>query len=103
MPTDTLRQRIITLNGVQYNLATSTACGPSGNQACDPRGIGISPTIKKLWGMMPEGRDPTVAGADGVNTIGLRTNIAAPLNDYSVAFRMDNTFTEKIKFFGHYL
>src|SRR6202045_3252776 len=33
MPTDTLRQGIITLNGVQYNLATSTACGPSGNQA----------------------------------------------------------------------
>jgi len=103
MPTDTLRQGIITLNGVPYNLATSNACGLGGNQACDPRGIGISPTIKKLWGMMPEGSDPTVTGVDGVNTIGLRTNIAAPLKDDSVAFRLDHNFTEKIKFFGHYL
>src|SRR5438309_8801746 len=103
MPTDSLRQGIITLNGVQYNLATSAACGASGNQACDPRGIGISPTIKQLWGMMPEGRDPTVTGADGVNTIGLRTNVAAPLKDDSVAFRLDHNFTEKLKFFGHYL
>src|SRR6266404_1115943 len=103
MPTDTLRQGIITLNGVPYDLATSTACGPSGNQACDPRGIGISPTIKQLWGMMPKGSDPTVTGVDGVNTIGLRTNIAAPLKDDSVAFRLDHNFTEKINFFGHYL
>jgi hypothetical protein len=103
MPTDSLRQGIITLSGVQYNLATSTACGASGNQACDPRGIGISPTIKQLWGMMPEGHDPTVTGADGVNTIGLRTNVAAPLKDDSVAFRLDHNFTEKVKFFGHYL
>ncbi len=103
MPTDSLRQGIITLSGVQYNLATSAACGANGNQACDPRGIGISPTIKQLWGMMPEGRDPTVTGADGVNTIGLRTNVAAPLKDDSVAFRLDHNFTEKLKFFGHYL
>ena len=103
MPTDTLRQGIITLNGVQYNLATSNACGASGTLACDPRGIGISPTIKQLWGMMPEGTDPTVTGADGVNTIGLRTNIAAPLKDDSVGFRLDHNFTEKVKFFGHYL
>src|SRR5437763_2069618 len=33
MPTDSLRQGIITLSGVQYNLATSAACGASGNQA----------------------------------------------------------------------
>src|ERR1051326_7450475 len=103
MPSDTLRQGIITLNGVQYNLATSKACGPSGNLACDPRGIGISPTIQQLWGMMPAGNDPTVTGADGVNTIGLRTNIAAPLKDDSVAFRLDHNFTDKVKFFGHYL
>jgi len=53
VPTDTLKQGILTFNAVQYNLATSTACGPSGNLACDPRGIGISPTIQKLWSMMP--------------------------------------------------
>lgn len=103
MPSDTLRQGIITVGGKQYNLATSNACGPAGNQPCDPRGIGISPTIKDLWGMMPQGTDPTVTGADGVNTIGLRTSVPALLKDDSVAFRLDHNFTDKIKFFGHYL
>jgi hypothetical protein len=103
MPSDTLRQGIITVGGVKYNLATSNACGASGNLPCDPRGIGISPTIKDLWGMMPKGNDPTVLGADGVNTIGLRTSIPALLKDDSVAFRLDHNFTDKVKFFGHYL
>jgi len=103
MPSDTLRQGIITVGGVQYNLATAAACGAGGNLPCDPRGIGISPIIKQLWGRMPKGNDPTVTGADGANTIGLRTSIPALLKDDSVAFRLDHNFTDKIKFFGHYL
>ena len=103
MPSDTLRQGIITVGGLQYNLATAAACGAGGNLPCDPRGIGISPIIKQLWGRMPKGNDPTVTGADGVNTIGLRTSIPALLKDDSVAFRLDHNFTDKIKFFGHYL
>jgi hypothetical protein len=109
VPTDTLKQGILTFNGVQYNLATSTACGSSGGLACDPRGIGISPTIQKLWGMMPTGNDINVGdsklvnGAVVGNTIGLLTNVAEPLKDDNVNFRLDHNFTDKVKFFGRYM
>jgi hypothetical protein len=101
VPTDSLKQGILTFGGVQYNLATSTACGPSGGLACDPRGIGISPTIKQLWGMMPKGNDPNLG--DGVNTIGLLTSVAEPLKDDNLNFRLDHNFTDKVKFFGRYM
>jgi hypothetical protein len=109
VPTDTLKQGILTFNGVQYNLATSTACGPSGGLACDPRGIGISPTIAKLWSMMPKGNDVNLGDSklvNGVvvgNTIGLLTNVAEPLKDDNVNFRLDHNFTDKVKFFGRYM
>jgi hypothetical protein len=101
VPTQSLRNGILTFNGVQYNLATSTACGASGNLPCDPRGIGISPTVKQLWSMMPLGNDPNVG--DGFNTEGYRTNVPEPLKDDFVNFRLDHSFTDKVKFFGRYL
>jgi len=101
VPTTTLRNGILVFNGVQYNLATSTACGPGGGLRCDPRGLGISPTIQQLWNMMPVGNDPNVG--DGSNTIGFRTSVAEPLKDDFVNFRLDHNFTDKIKFFGRYM
>jgi hypothetical protein len=101
VPTDTLRNGILTFNNVQYNLATSTACGPGGNLPCDPRGIGISPTVQQLWNMMPQPNDPNVG--DGFNTEGFRTNVPEALKDDFVNFRLDHNFTQKIKFFGRYM
>ncbi|PYT78863.1 MAG: hypothetical protein DMG40_18585 [Acidobacteria bacterium] len=101
VPTSTLRNGILTFGGVQYNLATSMACGASGNLPCDPRGIGISPTVQQLWNMMPTGNDPNVG--DHVNTEGFRTNVAEPLKDDFVNFRLDHNFTDKVRFFGRYL
>jgi Carboxypeptidase regulatory-like domain len=101
VPTDSLKAGNLIFNGTSYNLATSTACGSSGDQPCDPRGIGISPTIAQLWNMMPEGNDPSLG--DGVNTIGLRANVAEPLKDDNVNFRLDHNFTQKVHFFGRYL
>jgi hypothetical protein len=101
VPTSTLRNGILVFNGVQYNLATSTACGPTGGLPCDPRGIGISPTIQKLWNMMPAGNDTNVG--DGFNTMGFRTSVAEPLKDDFVNFRLDHNFTDKVKFFGRYM
>jgi hypothetical protein len=101
VPTQSLRNGILTFNGVAYNLATSTACGASGNLPCDPRGIGISPTVQKLWNMMPIGNDPNVG--DGFNTEGYRTSVPEPLKDDFVNFRLDHNFTDKVKFFGRYL
>src|SRR6266849_2651156 len=86
VPTDSLKAGNLIVNGQIYNLATSSACGPGGNLSCDPRGIGISPTIAQLWNMMPKGNDPSLG--DGVNTIGLRANVAEPLKDDNVNFRL---------------
>src|SRR5712672_50706 len=101
VPTDSLKAGNLIVNGQIYNLATSTACGPGGNLSCDPRGIGISPTIAQLWNMMPKGNDPSLG--DGVNTIGLRANVAEPLKDDNVNFRLDHNFTQKVHFFGRYM
>ena len=101
VPTQSLRNGILTFNGVQYNLASSTLCGAGGNQACDPRGIGISPTVQQLWNMMPMGNDPNVG--DGFNTEGYRTSVSEGLKDDFVNFRLDHNFTDKLKFFGRYL
>src|SRR5882762_6885186 len=109
VPTDTLRNGILTFNDVQYNLGSSTACGPSGGLRCDPRGVGISPTIQQLWNMMPAGNDPNVGDSKIVgttvvgNTIGFRTSVAEPLKDDTVNFRLDHNFTDKVKFFGRYM
>ena len=89
-----------------YNLATATNCGADANGQplnlpCDPRGLGISPTIAQLWGMMPKGTDTTIG--DGANTLGDRLNLAAPLKTDFVSFRLDHRFTDKVQFFGRYL
>lgn len=90
-----------------YNFATATNCGGGGNQACDPRGIGISPTIQQLWNLMPPGNDPNATGpgfsADGVNTLGFRTTVPAPLKEDFVTFKLDHNFTDKVHFFGRYI
>jgi hypothetical protein len=108
VPTDSLRSGILEFkdaSGVlrQYNLATAMNCGPNGNLACDPRGIGISPTLQALYKLNPEGNDSTVAGADGNNTNGLRTSVTTPIKQDYVTFRLDHNFTEKMHFFGRYL
>ncbi|HEY2547091.1 MAG TPA: carboxypeptidase-like regulatory domain-containing protein [Candidatus Acidoferrum sp.] len=101
VPRQSLRDGILTFNGVQYNLATSMACGSNGNLPCDPRGIGISPAVQQLWNMLPIGNDPNVG--DGSNTEGLRTSVPENLKDDFVNVRLDHNFTDKVKFFGRYL
>jgi hypothetical protein len=95
LPSALLRQGILQFkdaagNVNQYNL-----------KSLDPRGIGISPTIAKLWGMMPQGTDPSIG--DGLNTLGVHLNLAAPLKTDFVTFRLDHKFTDKIQFFGRYI
>jgi len=108
VPTDSLRNGILQFtdaSGVlrQYDLASSTQCGPNGNLACDPRGLGISPTVQALYNLNPTGNDPTVAGADVNNTDGLRTSVTTPIKQDFVTFRLDHNFTDKLHFFGRYI
>jgi hypothetical protein len=102
VPSPSLKQGILTFNGVPYDLKTSTACGSGGNLACDPRGLGISPTVQALWNLMPGGNDNTVPGADGVNILGLRGTVPAPQKNDAVSFKLDHAFTSKVHFFGRY-
>ncbi|HKW62959.1 MAG TPA: carboxypeptidase-like regulatory domain-containing protein [Candidatus Acidoferrum sp.] len=90
-----------------YNLATAANCGSDSqgqplNQACDPRGLGISPTVQALWNLMPTGNDNTVPGADGLNILGFRGTVPASLKSDGVGVKLDHNFTDKVHFFGRY-
>jgi len=105
VPTDTLKQGILRFkdaNGVteSFNLATASVCGASGNSACDPRGIGISPAVKAQWAMMPA-PNSTIAG-DGLNTSGYFFNLGVPVqSDYGV-IRLNHNFSDKLQFAANY-
>ncbi len=98
VPTATLRQGILQFkdasgNTVAYNLATSTACGAAGNSACDPRGLGISPTMKAMMALDPVGNNSSVG--DGLNTTGFTGNATSPLTDDFVTLRLDHNFNSQ--------
>lgn len=84
-----------------YNLLNAANCGPTGTSLCDPRGLGISPTIKALWALEPAGNDTTQG--DGNNTTGFRGTPTTPIKNDFVTFRLDHNFSQKMHFFGHYI
>lgn len=107
VPTATLRQGMLRFKDAagnidSYNLATSTACGPSGNSACDPRGVGMSPTMQAMMALDPAGNNPNVSGADGLNTTGFTANVQSPLTDDFGTFRVDHNITDKLHFNGSF-
>jgi hypothetical protein len=98
VPTPSLRQGILQFrdasgNVVAYDLATSTLCGPQGNQPCDPRGLGISPTMKAMMALDPAGNNPS--GGDGLNTTGFRGNAQSPLTSDFVTGRFDHNISSR--------
>jgi hypothetical protein len=105
VPTSTLKQGILRFqdaagNVVSYNLKTSTLCGSGGNQACDPRGLGISPLISNFWSKFPDGNDSALG--DRFNTIGFRAPADNTVRmDFGVA-RLDYIFSDKWRFNGTY-
>ncbi|HYY95361.1 MAG TPA: carboxypeptidase-like regulatory domain-containing protein, partial [Pyrinomonadaceae bacterium] len=96
VPTASLRAGVVRFRDnagrvVSYDLAGSTLCGGNNNARCDPRRLGLSPSVSALWSLLPPGNDP--ASGDGLNTIGWRSTADAPLeNDYGVA-RYDRGLT----------
>ena len=98
VPTDTLRQGIVRFKDAAgnidaYNLATSQACGANGNAACDPRGLGLSPTIAAQFKLLPAPND--FSQGDGLNTAGFVTNVGAPNNYGAYDARLDHNLTSK--------
>jgi hypothetical protein len=97
VPSANMKNGIVTFSGVNYNL-----------QALDPRGIGISPVVQKMWNTQePIGNDTGCSGisgpeCDGVNTIGYHANVALPQkSDFGVA-RVDHDFGAKWHFNASY-
>ena len=107
VPSATLREGILSFRDatgqiVQYNLATSTACGASGNQQCDPRGIGLSPTINALWSKYEPACNDLSYGDHGLNTCGFIGNLSYPLSTNFGVVRIDHEFGSKWRWFSSY-
>src|SRR5580704_11167717 len=107
VPSDTLREGIIEqrdANGniIKYNLGSSTACGEAGGQPCDPRGIGLSPTVNALWSKYEPHCNTLVGAGDTLNTCGYLSNLAYPLSNNFGVVRVDHDFGSKWRFFGSY-
>ncbi|HEV8148262.1 MAG TPA: carboxypeptidase-like regulatory domain-containing protein [Bryobacteraceae bacterium] len=93
----------VTVDGVTYAPAQCNGAN------CDPRGLGINPTIQKIWNTMPLPNDPTyTAGSaaaglvDGINAQGYLGTLALPQESKFFTGRIDHDFGEKWKFFGSY-
>ncbi len=96
VPTATLRQGIVEFqNGSQieqFNLKTAAVCGATGSSACDPRGLGLDPSVAAQWAEMPL---PNLAGGDGLNTGSYFANLSIPTQTNYGVVRLDHVFNEK--------
>ncbi len=107
VPSASLREGLLSFrdqagNIIQYNLATSTACGPNGNQQCDPRGLGISPTVSALWSKYEPPCNDMSYGDHGLNTCGFIGNLSYPLSTNFGVVRVDHDFGSKWRWFSSY-
>lgn len=87
-----------------YNLATAADCGPNGTAACDPRGIGISPTIAAQMKLYPAA-SPGAAGAecgDGLNTACYVFSAPVPFLEDIGIVRLDYSINSKWNAFATY-
>jgi len=101
VPTALLRQGIVQFQGPsgveQFNLKTAAICnaptGSVGTTACDPRGLGMSPSVAAQFADLPL---PNLSGGDGLNTGSYFANLPTPTEtDYGV-MRIDHMVTDKL-------
>jgi len=115
------------VNGTMYmpgetiaGTATGACAGVLGSATapCDPRSLGINPTMVGLWNLMPLGNITGTTGTaaagtlhpsctfgglcDGINVQEFSTNIALPQSDNMGIARMDHDFGDKEHFFSSY-
>ena len=93
----------VTVNGQTYQPAT---CGTG---ACDPRGIGLNPVVRKLWNLLPSPNDASFTAGnsatglvDGINSQGYLGNLSLPQKSNFFVGRVDHDFGEKWKFMSSY-
>jgi hypothetical protein len=88
----------------------SSNCGPTPTNSCDPRGLGMSPSVASLLNLIvPFGNNPS--GNDGVgcpnsascqNFTQYLFNGAAPIRDDAFNVRLDHNFSQNLHFFSRY-
>jgi hypothetical protein len=105
VPSDLMKQGILQFKdsaGViqQYNLSGQGAMAQCPAGPCDPRGLGISPTMQALWQFEPEPTPGASCGAigsrcDGLNTQAFRGTLSLPWNENFGVARVDHDFGSK--------
>ena len=105
VPSDLMRQGILQFkdaSGVvqQYNLSGQGAMAQCPAGPCDPRGLGISPTMQALWKFEPEPTPGASCGnigskCDSLNTQAFRGTLALPWNENFGVARLDHDFGSK--------
>ncbi|HTU32477.1 MAG TPA: carboxypeptidase-like regulatory domain-containing protein, partial [Candidatus Acidoferrum sp.] len=89
VPTATLKAGILQFPDAsgavnQYSFQPGNITTACGGLSCDPRGIGISPTIQSQLALYPQGNNPSLG--DGLNTTGDTFDSPTPiLEDIGVA------------------
>jgi hypothetical protein len=84
----------VTVNNVTYQPAIC----PAG--ACDPRGIGLNPTVAKIWAQIPAANNPL--GGDTYNTQQFLGTIRLPLTSNNYVARIDHDFSDRLHFYATY-
>jgi hypothetical protein len=98
----------VTVGGTTYQPAQCNFSGGAG--PCDPRGLGLNPTISKIWNTLPMPNDftpqvtsTTTGYADGINAAGyLTSNLSLPQSSNFIVGRIDHDFGDKWKFMSSY-
>jgi hypothetical protein len=72
---------------------------PGTGTTLDPRGLGINPTISKLWGFLPTPNDPSQNAGDQFNTQGFLGTVKIPLTSNNYVGRIDHDFNSNQRFF----
>ena len=123
VPSAAMDQGILQFDGAAYNLNPTavTYTGPSTSilatgqvvqpavcpaGPCDPRGLGISPTVQTMFTKFePPSNISTCAGlgkCDGLNVLAFRGNMALPWDDNFGVARLDHDFGAKWHFYASF-
>ena len=87
----------VTYQGITYQPAQCSA------GLCDPRGIGISPTVSTIWNKYePNPNDYTGSTGDAINTAGYLSQVSAPLTQNTFVGRVDHDFGDNWKLMSSY-
>lgn len=93
--------KLISYNLNPANGPLSAACGATGGQACDPRGLGLNPVVAEMWNKyMPAANTP--AGFSSLNRLTYDANLSLPIQDDFSVMRIDHDFGPNWRFMAVY-